>query len=219
MKNLTIPHQPLLASKTIEQVNAMIDHLGIQTPLDTINWPATYPHQPQVTLFLAHTSGHLFVKWHVVGMNVKAIQREDMSDVYLDSCVEFFCQLPQREHYINFEFNAIGVASACRRLGRDTDITPLTPAELQSILRYASLGNQPFEEVEGKCTWDICVGIPLSLIEVTPEMLSATCCLRGNFYKCGDATAYPHFISWNPIPTEQPDFHRPEYFGELIMDN
>ncbi len=218
-RSLTIPCQPLLVGKTMEHVNALIDHIGIQTQIDTLNWPAEYDHQPQVTLFLAHTDEYLFVKWHVVGQNVKAIQKEDMSDVYLDSCVEFFCQLPNRAEYINFEFNAIGVASACRRLGRDEKVIPLSEAELRSVLRYASLGYHPFDEIEGTCSWDICVGIPLSLIEITPAMLSAKCCLRGNFYKCGDDTAYPHFLSWNPIATEQPDFHRPEYFGELIMDN
>jgi len=25
----------------------------------------------------------------------------------------------------------------------------------------------------------------------------------------------PHYVTWNPVGTEQPDYHRPEYFGEL----
>ena len=37
----------------------------------------------------------------------------------------------------------------------------------------------------------------------------------GNFYKCGDQQVVPHYLSWAPITTENPDFHRPEYFGEL----
>ena len=41
---------------------------------------------------------------------------------------------------------------------------------------------------------------------------------KGNFYKCGDETDYPHFGMWNPVGTEKPDFHRPEYFGELIIE-
>ena len=41
--------------------------------------------------------------------------------------------------------------------------------------------------------------------------------VRGNFYKCGDKTAHPHFVSWNPVGTPSPDFHRPEFFGELLL--
>ena len=41
--------------------------------------------------------------------------------------------------------------------------------------------------------------------------------LLGNFYKCGDATLLPHYLSWSQIDTEQPDFHRPEFFGELLL--
>ena len=39
--------------------------------------------------------------------------------------------------------------------------------------------------------------------------------LKANFYKCGDKLSVPHYLSWNPVTTEKPDFHRPEYFGLL----
>ena len=39
--------------------------------------------------------------------------------------------------------------------------------------------------------------------------------ITANFYKCGDDLTVPHFVSWNPIKTEKPDFHRPEFFGKL----
>ena len=41
--------------------------------------------------------------------------------------------------------------------------------------------------------------------------------LYGNFYKCGDGTAVPHYGMWSPVGTAEPDFHRPEYFGELAV--
>ena len=40
---------------------------------------------------------------------------------------------------------------------------------------------------------------------------------RANFYKCGDLTKHEHYISWNSVECEEPDFHRPEYFCELIF--
>ena len=42
--------------------------------------------------------------------------------------------------------------------------------------------------------------------------------MKGNFYKCGDDTKYPHFGCWNEVVWEEPDFHRPECFGDLILE-
>ena len=36
--------------------------------------------------------------------------------------------------------------------------------------------------------------------------------------KCGDDTAVPHFLSWNPIGAPRPNFHTPEYFGEIHFE-
>jgi hypothetical protein len=36
---------------------------------------------------------------------------------------------------------------------------------------------------------------------------------RANFHKCGDKLTLPHYVTWNPIETEKPDFHQPAYFG------
>ena len=40
---------------------------------------------------------------------------------------------------------------------------------------------------------------------------------RGNFYCC-DESIHPHFGSWSAIKAPQPDFHRPECFGKLILN-
>ena len=57
--------------------------------------------------------------------------------------------------------------------------------------------------------------IPLSILGLDTDHKPEK--LLGNFYKCGDATEMPHYLSWNPIQTERPDFHRPEFFGELYL--
>jgi len=38
---------------------------------------------------------------------------------------------------------------------------------------------------------------------------------RANFYKCGDKLTVPHYVTWNPVGTENPDYHQPEHFGLL----
>jgi hypothetical protein len=83
------------------------------------------------------------------------------------------------------------------------------------IKRYASLGNEPFEEKKGNFNWTLTVDIPFSLLGIDAHNLPAS--IKANFYKCGDETSVPHYVSWNPIEVENPDFHRPEFFGELVM--
>ena len=74
-------------------------------------------------------------------------------------------------------------------------------------------GMQDFEG--GIWNWRVTLVIPFELIGVDPEALPEK--LRANIYKCGDKTAHPHFLSWSPVGTPSPDFHRPEFFGELIL--
>jgi hypothetical protein len=38
---------------------------------------------------------------------------------------------------------------------------------------------------------------------------------QANFYKCGDKLKQPHYLSWKPVLTSNPDFHQPKYFGEI----
>ena len=57
---------------------------------------------------------------------------------------------------------------------------------------------------------------PSHLIGLDPANLPHS--IRANFYKCGDKTAHPHYLSWSPIDTPKPDFHRPDFFGELLLD-
>ncbi len=43
--------------------------------------------------------------------------------------------------------------------------------------------------------------------------------LRANFYCCGDLTPRPCYAAWSPVLTPAPDFHRPEFFGTLILED
>jgi len=69
--------------------------------------------------------------------------------------------------------------------------------------------------VEGLFTWNLLVVIPLKLLGI--DTVEPGTIFRGNFYKCASAASQPHFLSWNPIDTPAPDFNRPEFFGNLIL--
>ena len=86
--------------------------------------------------------------------------------------------------------------------------------EMEEILRTARFEG-PQDYAGGIWDWRVTLLIPFHLIGVDPEALPEK--LRANFYKCGDCTAHPHFLSWSPIDTPNPDFHRPDFFGELLL--
>jgi hypothetical protein len=118
---------------------------------------------------------------------------------------------------MNFETNCIGAMVASRRLGRAEEVTPLPAEEMALIKRRCTYPRVPFAEKDGLFEWQVELQIPLSLIfrdrqPVFPQILKA------NFYKCADKTKQPHFLSWQPIRLPKPDFHRPEFFGEIVLN-
>ena len=86
---------------------------------------------------------------------------------------------------------------------------------LNAIERWSSLGREPFEMKENKQKWELALVVPVaSFFRHNLKDLSGKT-MRANFYKCGDKTTKPHFLSWNPIDLPAPDFHRPDFFGEI----
>jgi hypothetical protein len=66
-------------------------------------------------------------------------------------------------------------------------------------------------------TWTLEFFIPLELLE---KYVGSVGNVRGsewkaNFYKCGDETSHPHWVSWQPVP--KLNFHMPECFGTVMF--
>ena len=115
---------------------------------------------------------------------------------------------------MNFEFSCIGTINASHRSERNNP-TRLNDNELAQVIRYPSCGTRPFQELEGLFTWNLLIAVPMSLIGI--EYNNSPIETMGNFYKCASGSSQPHYLSWNPINTEKPDFHRPDFFGKIIF--
>lgn len=215
MKKLEIPLIQELNNTTVDMAGDILDESGFQSAIEILNWPDQYSYKPITSFLIGRSSDAVFIKYNVKGTMLKAVYTEDQAHVHEDSCVEFFCMPEGAEKYTNFEFNCIGTCSASSRKGRSEDVVPFPKEAMASIERYPSIGNKPFTEMEGMFEWDLTVKIPMKLMGIDPENLPEK--IRGNFYKCADDTESMHFVSWAPIHTENPDFHRPEFFGELYF--
>ena len=210
MKTLRIP---LLKSLETNDLDTALELEGARFSVDQCNWPDDFPYSPFCNGRIARTEDALVVDFRVSGLDLRVQNLQDGGRSWEDSCCEIFLQAPGSAEYCNFEVNAAGKMTAARGTGRG-DRVSLKPEEFEQIVRIASIeGTQDFSG--GVWTWRVILLIPFELMGLDPDAMPAS--LRGNIYKCGDMTAHPHFLSWAPIGTPTPDFHRPEYFGELVF--
>ena len=200
----TISRINALNSQNLTEASALLDEVSAQ-PVACNNWKAGYPYSPEVKFRMAHNGPELFIKFTVTEECTMARVTEDNGEVWTDSCVEFFLALDDTGYY-NFEFTCIGKALLGFRKERPAAVHA-TPEIMASIKRFPTLGTQNFDEKKGKNHWELTVAIPATaLFRHSGDKwtgLEAT----ANVYKCGDNLSQPHFLSWQPIDTPQPDFH------------
>lgn len=216
MKSLNIKYIEALDDIDLELAGNILDDYAIRDRIEILNWAKEYPYRPITQFNIARSKDSLFIKYSVRGSMLRAIYSNDQEPVNEDSCVEFFCKLPDNDKYMNFEFNCIGTCKASKRVERNKDVTPYSKEELSMIKRFPTLGRRAFNEMEGMFDWELTVKIPLRVMGINPNNLPKK--ILGNFYKCADGTDSRHFVTWSPVKTEQPDFHRPEFFGELYFE-
>lgn len=184
--------------------------------IDTLNWPQL-SYRPEVKFLIARSGKYLLLKFFVSEKAVRAVNTKSNQPVYQDSCVEFFIAPDPGGSYLNFEFNAIGVCLSQKGFDRGSR-SFLDPDQISLIRTWPSLGRQPFEERYDLPDWSLLVAIPLQILFGPGEIDLHGRSVHANFYKCGDKLSDPHYLSWNPIGTDEPDFHRPEYFGLLEFE-
>jgi hypothetical protein len=150
--------------------------------------------------------------------HISAAETRPNGNVYLDSCVELFAMpAPDGDGgYFNFEANCCGTAHlgfGPARQGRRLADEPV----LRRIRVATSVATPIKSESTRDDGWWLAARLPFAAISefagfpVAPEPQARW---RANFYRCGGKTD-PQYACWNTIRWERPDFHRPEFFGEL----
>lgn len=144
--------------------------------------------------------------------NPKRKEKEHQAAVHKDSCVEWFVNFAPKicDRYFNFEVNANGAMRVAFRKDR-YDLT-LLPVEDISMLNIKTIIHEQ--------TWEVCYHVPFALIQkyIPRYQYEQGMTIRTNFYKCGDETDFPHFGIWHEYPLNEPDFHRPELFGIVVLN-
>lgn len=197
----------------LDEVSEALDKQTEKLQISTLNWKG-YDYKPDVKLSIAYSDREIFLKYYIKEDYFKAEKTEPNQMVCEDSCVEFFVSPEDDGIYYNLEFNGIGTILLGTGTGR-ADSKRADPAIISRIRRKSSVGNKPVTEKTGKFEWSITIAIPVDVFfhHKIGDLKGKT--FRANFYKCGDMLSVPHYVTWNPVGTENPDYHRPEYFGML----
>ena len=207
--NITDVNDPVLMAKAMGNVQ--------DNSISCVNWPELYPSKPEVSFKIAHNGEYLFLRFFVEEKEILAKVTEDNGPVWTDSCVEFFMLIGDKPYYYNTEVTCIGTALLGYRKDRDSAVHA-DQAIMKQIKRYPSLGTDPINKEQGNFEWNIIVAIPVSAYWNSGLKTFKGMKAKGNFYKCGDDLTVPHYLSWNPISTENPNFHVPQFFGEMQFE-
>lgn len=166
---------------------------------------------PEVSFSMAYTSSSILLKYWVTENYAEARHTQVNDLVYKDSCVEFFISFDNGANYYNLEFNCIGTPYAAYGAGNPGRVT--LPADV--IEQFKIFVKTESFENENLTKWELILDIPFSaFIYNDIKSLKGVVC-KGNFYKCGDETTVPHYLSWNNIVNPVPNFHLPEFFGTI----
>ena len=181
-------------------------------PVESYTWGCSY--RPKVfgqLCFIPEKGFRLKMTCYETSPLAKYENPDDM--VCKDSCMEFFVNFfpnAASTGYLNFEANSKGTLLLFYGKDRSSRTSVremgLTPPKVNASV---------FDD-----HWEYEIEIPLSFIRAVygQDSFVPGSVLKGNFYKCGDDTDSPHYGSWSPIANPTPDFHRPEFFGELVLE-
>lgn len=216
MGALIIPKVAMAQEMSMFNKIDLVNKEGLCLTIDKVNWADDFPKTLPVSVHIAHDNKKLYLYYQVEGEELRAVNTKDFMSVWEDSCVEFFMQRKGERTYRNFEFNAHGVLLASRRETKE-NAEQLSDELMASIKRFVTIQHL-YKEDKQLSDWTLYAEIPKEALGFDEgEDLSGEA-MAANFYKCGDETAEPHFISWNPIDTATPNFHMPEFFGALVFD-
>jgi hypothetical protein len=167
---------------------------------------------------VGYNQTHIHVQFHVKDRYVRAVQEYEPEAVCYDSCVEFFFTPGSdvQKGYFNIEMNCGGTMLFNHQTA--PGVNEVTIKDARDKFRiYHSLPVRVEPEITQPVTWVVAYGFPFKLLEDygPVEVPAPGVIWRANFYKCGDKTSHPHWLTWSPVDFAEPNFHLPQFFGIL----
>lgn len=170
-----------------------------------INWKK-FPDAPHTTAKILYNDYGIWVQMQTDEKELLARCTTQNGPVSDDSCMEFFFRPNENDpYYLNLEFNAFCTMYHGIRTDRYNFRNPEVKNEYFDVKSYVEEGN-----------WILQYCIPFTYID--SQFGSHTKTMYGNLFKVGVDTAVTHYVTYAPIDTPEPDFHRPESFVEFVLE-
>lgn len=207
----TIPYLKEAANlQNVEDVSAILDAF----PRHVLKFAPWHKEndRPEVDFCIYYNKNDIFLKYFVTEAAIKAEYVNFNDPVYEDSCVEFFIAFNGDSSYYNLEFNCMGTGRV--QYGSGKHNRTFVPANLiKTIKHQTTLKNTS----SGDIYWELTLIIPKAIFMFHPQLSFENNRARVNFYKCGDGLPQPHFLCWNNIVNETPEFHLIDFFKEVTF--
>ncbi|WP_266082985.1 carbohydrate-binding family 9-like protein [Haladaptatus caseinilyticus] len=197
------------------------------TPLgvDQFNWYRNGP-KPSLTARTLYDDEALYLHFQVEDHHISSQVTALNGPTFQDSSVELFADPNPDEdsRYFNFEANCCGYFKLAwqeegwqeRGIGRDL----VSASSAERIRVETSIEGSTHEPRDDDTGWWLAAAIPFSVlrsltgVDIDPNPGTVW---SGNVYRSGVASDEQK-ATWNPMPTEEPAYHSPEYFGRFRFD-
>ena len=167
--------------------------------------------KPETSVKVSYDEGGYNISFVSYETDIRAEVEEHNGPVHEDSCVELFAAFAEGdERYINIEVNPKGTAHCECGEGRHNRLQ-ISPEDIEGL----NITTRIFDD-RWEADYRISVEFIKKFLPTYEHKIGA--CIKANFYKCGDKTGHEHYGCFNNIPWQSPDFHRPEFFAELVLD-
>jgi hypothetical protein len=195
--------------RTVEEVSQVLDgHERMH--IQYAPW-ANGSELPKASFTLAYGKDDIYLKYYVTERTLKAEYSKFNDPVFEDSCVEFFIAFDDDASYYNLEFNCMGTCRA--QYGQHKTSREFLPVSLLKTIKHQTRVKTIIDKIE----WELTLCIPKKIFKFHPALFLEKSKAKVNFFKCGDGLPEPHFLCWNKIEAQKPEFHLSHFFKEITF--
>ena len=175
-------------------------------------------HFPKTQAKVVYDDQAIYVIFKVEDQYVRAVITKNQGPVCTDSAVEFFFSPDGDPGYFNLEMNCGGTMLFHHQI-EPREGKLLIDDSLKQVEVAHSMPKVVDPEIQEPVTWTVEYRIPFSMLQKYADfnVPHSGTVWRANFYKIADKTSHPHWLTWSPVINPEPNFHMPEYFGEIIF--
>lgn len=195
---------------TLKKITGAPDWSKIEVmPIDNLLWTDSIDVTAQAQLCWDEEA--IYLRMEAVEPHIRQVETGPLDEICNDSCLEFFVQPTEKPIYLNFEINPL-----CNYLIGHGDGS----VHDRLRIRVPDFETRMAPKVEfTEKGWVLTYKVPFAFLQLFfPQFKAGVGVkMRANLFKCGDETVKDHYLAWSPVVSEEPMFHIPEYFGQLIL--